>query len=81
MEIVDFHVAKTNLSQLVDEAAAGHPFVIAKAGKPLVQVTAIATPRPTDRLGFMAGRISVPDDFDTLGKDVIETLFGRDDGA
>jgi prevent-host-death family protein len=81
METVNIHAAKTHLSRLVDKAAAGHPFVIAKAGKPLVQVTAIPTPRPADRLGFMAGQIAVPDDFDTLGKDIIETLFGHHDGA
>lgn len=81
METVNIHAAKTHLSRLVDKAAAGHPFVIAKAGKPLVQVTAIPTPRPSDRLGFMAGQIVVPDDFDTLGKDVVETLFGHDGGA
>ncbi|MFN5756481.1 MAG: type II toxin-antitoxin system Phd/YefM family antitoxin [Planctomycetia bacterium] len=79
METVNIHAAKTHLSRLVDKAAAGHPFVIAKAGKPLVQVTAIPSPRPADRLGFMAGQIEVPDDFDTLGRDVIRALFGHED--
>lgn len=79
METVNIHAAKTHLSRLVDKAAAGHPFVIAKAGKPLVQVTAIPSPRPADRLGFMAGQIEVPDDFDALGRDVIRALFGHED--
>ena len=78
METINIHAAKTHLSRLVDKAAAGHPFVIAKAGKPLVQVTAIPAPRPADRLGFMAGQIAVPDDFDTLGRDVIQVLFGHE---
>ena len=78
METVNIHAAKTHLSRLVDQAAAGHPFVIAKAGKPLVQVTAIPAPRPADRLGFMVGQIAVPDDFYTLGRDAIQALFGHD---
>ncbi|WP_164173703.1 type II toxin-antitoxin system Phd/YefM family antitoxin, partial [Stenotrophomonas maltophilia] len=34
MEIVNIHDAKTHLSRLVDKAARGQSFVIAKAGKP-----------------------------------------------
>lgn len=75
METFNIHAAKTHLSRLIEKAAAGHPFVIAKAGKPLVQVTAIPTPKPADRLGFMAGQIAVPDDFDTMGRDLIHALF------
>lgn len=75
METFNIHAAKTHLSRLVEKAAAGHPFVIAKAGKPLVQVTAIPAPKPADRLGFMAGQIAVPDDFDTMGRDLIHALF------
>jgi len=81
METVNIHAAKTHLSRLVDQAAAGQPFVIAKAGKPLVQVTAIPAPQPAERLGFMAGQIAVPDDFDTLGRDEIQALFGPEPGA
>jgi prevent-host-death family protein len=81
MKPINIHAAKTHLSRLVDQAAAGHPFVIAKAGKPLVQVTAIPAPQPADRLGFMAGQIAVPDDFDTLGRDEIQALFGREPDA
>ena len=81
MEKVNIHAAKTHLSRLVEQAAAGHPFVIAKAGKPLVQVTAIPSARPADRLGFMAGQISVPDDFDSLGRDVINAIFGQEDDS
>ena len=31
------------------------------------------------RLGFLAGKIEVPDDFDTMGQDEIERLFGMAD--
>lgn len=76
---VNIHAAKTHLSRLVEEAANGTPFVIAKAGKPLVKVTAIDVPDPmARRLGFMAGEISVPDDFDTMGSDTISRMFDGD---
>ena len=44
MKRVNIHEAKTHLSRLVDEAAEGKPFIIAKAGKPLVKVVALDAP-------------------------------------
>lgn len=76
METVNIHEAKTQLSKLVDEAVKGKPFVIAKAGKPLVKVTALDTPAAPKRIGFLEGEISVPDDFDRMGSAEIATLFG-----
>jgi prevent-host-death family protein len=78
MQTVNIHEAKTHLSRLVEEAAKGEPFVIAKAGKPLVKVTALDAPVAgrVRRLGFMAGRILVPDDFDRMGSGEIERMFG-----
>jgi prevent-host-death family protein len=78
MQIVNIHEAKTHLSRLIEQAAKGEPFIIAKAGKPLVKVTAID---PTlgggeRRLGFMSGQIAVPGDFDRMGETEIEHLFG-----
>ncbi|MEI7606006.1 MAG: type II toxin-antitoxin system prevent-host-death family antitoxin [Rhodospirillaceae bacterium] len=72
------HQAKTHLSRLVEQAAHGEPFVIARAGKPLVRVAAVDTApaRPARRLGFLAGQIAVPEDFDRMGGDEIERLFG-----
>jgi prevent-host-death family protein len=77
MRTVNMHEAKTHLSRLVEQAAKGEPFVIAKAGKPMVKVVAIDTPaeKPKRRLGFMKGRISVPDDFDRMGEDEIRRMF------
>ena len=75
MSVVNIHEAKTHLSRLVDQAANGEPFVIAKAGKPLVKVTAIDAPAAPQRLGFMAGGFTVPDDFDRMGSEAIEKLF------
>ena len=78
MKHVNIHEAKTHLSKLVDEAAKGEPFVIAKAGKPLVKVTAIDAPesRKVRPIGFLAGQIVVPDDFDRMGAAEIEQMFG-----
>lgn len=77
MKIVNIHEAKTHLSRLVEEAAGGESFVIAKAGKPMVKVTALSVPvgEEIKRLGFMAGQISVPDDFDRMGEEEIERIF------
>ena len=56
MKTVNMHEAKTHLSKLVAKAVAGEPFVIARAGKPLVKVTPVEeeTKKPLSRLGFMA---------------------------
>ena len=78
METVNIHEAKTQLSKLVDRAADGEAFVIAKAGKPLVKVTALDTPRQPRRLGFLDGEIAVPDDFNRMGEREIAVLFGAD---
>jgi len=80
MLIVNIHEAKTHLSRLVERAAKGEPFVIAKAGKPLVKVTALDAPAAGQvrRLGFMAGEIAVPEDFDRMGSAEIEELFPGD---
>jgi prevent-host-death family protein len=80
MRTINIHEAKTHLSRLVDAAARGESFIIAKAGKPIVKVVALDAPEADQirRLGFMAGRIAVPDDFDRMGEAEIERLF---DGA
>ena len=76
MVTVNIHEAKTQLSKLVDRAAKGETFVIAKAGKALVKVAALDAPAAPQRLGFLAGEIVVPDDFDRMGEAEIAALFG-----
>ncbi len=80
MQVFNIHDAKTHLSRLVERAAKGEPFVIAKAGRPMVKVMALDAPESSQmkRFGFLAGQISVPDDFGTMGADVIQTLFERE---
>jgi len=79
VKIVNIHEAKTHLSRLVEEAAKGEPFIIAKAGKPLVKVVAVEAPKAKTRLGFMNGQINVPEDFNQMGAAEIEQLFGLDE--
>jgi prevent-host-death family protein len=77
MKTVNIHEAKTHLSRLIDLAAKGEPFVIAKAGKPMVRVTAVEAPLPrVRRTGFLKGQIKVPDDFDRMGASEIAKMFG-----
>jgi len=78
MQTVNIHEAKTHLSRLIEQAVEGEPFIIAKAGKPLVKVSRVDSPGPAQmkRVGFMAGQIAVPDDFDRMGSEEIEQLFG-----
>jgi prevent-host-death family protein len=77
MRTVNIHEAKTHLSRLVQRAAEGEPFVIAKAGKPLVKVVPLdALPEgETNRIGFLDGLIDVPDDFKSIGAAEIEEMF------
>jgi prevent-host-death family protein len=80
MRTVNIHEAKTHLSRLVEAAARGEPFIIAKAGKPLVKVVPLEAPgRRPSRLGGLEGRFTVPDDFDTMFADEIRTMFEGDE--
>jgi prevent-host-death family protein len=78
MKSVNIREAKANLSKLVAKATKGESFVIAKAGKPLVKVVPLDAPSPGEvrRLGFLAGHVKVPDDFDRMGEAKIGRLFG-----
>jgi prevent-host-death family protein len=83
MKQVNIHEAKTHLSRLVEAAARGEAFVIAKAGRPLVKVVPVeetdsresAKERAKRRIGFMEGQFTVPDDFDTFMQDEIIAMF------
>lgn len=76
---MNMHEAKTHLSSLVAQAINGEPFIIAKEGKPLVKVVAVDTSETAaqQRIGFLAGQVQVPADFDTMGAAEITGLFGN----
>lgn len=77
IDIVNIHDAKTNLSRLVDLASKGHPFIIAKAGKPLVKVEAIGN-KPKKVIGALKGIYPAVDDIDASFADDIANLFSGD---
>lgn len=73
MQTVNIHEAKTHLSRLVEGAARGEAFIIAKAGRPMVKVVPLNAPAggQVRRLGFLEGQIEVPEDFDRMGSGAI----------
>ena len=83
MEAINIHEAKANLSRLLKQVQEGHPFIIAKAGKPIARVTSIDAPEPKQakRLGFLVGQIEVPPDFDRMGEKEIQALFGEENAS
>ncbi|WP_011296090.1 type II toxin-antitoxin system Phd/YefM family antitoxin [Cupriavidus necator] len=78
MQTVNIHEAKTHLSRLIEEVAAGDEVVIAKAGKPVVRLVPFVTPKPPRRLGGLQGKIRTADDFDApLAEDLLAAFEGR----
>jgi prevent-host-death family protein len=76
METFNIHEAKTHLSRLIEKAVAGEPFIIAKAGKPMVQVTAISEiKRPPRQFGFLKGQFKSPKDFKAFARKEIDEMF------
>ena len=77
MKIVNVHEAKTHLSRLLEEVEAGQEVVIARAGRPVARLTALQPARSPRRLGALAGRYTVPEDWDApLPADVIARFAG-----
>ena len=76
MQTVNIHEAKTHLSRLIEKAVAGEPFIIAKAGRPMVKVLAIAeTESKLRKAGFLKGKYRVPKDIKAFARDEIEEMF------
>jgi prevent-host-death family protein len=74
MKTVNIHEAKTHLSRLLEGVAQGESFVIAKSGKPVAKVVPILD-KPPQRIGFMEGQFTVPDNFDTMFAKEIRSMF------
>jgi prevent-host-death family protein len=74
-KIINIHEAKTHLSRLVDEVAAGAEITIAKAGKPMARLSPIGTPVKEKHLGLLKGKIKVAKDFNTPLSDEVLGLF------
>jgi prevent-host-death family protein len=78
MPTYNVHAAKSQLSRLLDAAVAGEDVVIAKAGKPVVRLVPVEQNRERRKLGTLAGKLHVPDDFDDpLPDDILADFEGR----
>ncbi len=78
METINIYEAKTRLSQLVDQAAAGEDVIVSRNGKPVARITQLAAPRPKVRFGLLAGKVLIADDFDApLPDEVLAGFEGR----
>ncbi|HEX4385328.1 MAG TPA: type II toxin-antitoxin system prevent-host-death family antitoxin [Myxococcales bacterium] len=75
---VNIYEAKTRLSALVDQAAAGHDVIIGRAGKPVARLTRLEEPKRKVRFGGLKGKFKVPDDFDAPLPDSVLAAFAGD---
>ena len=73
---INIHEAKTHLSRLVEQAAKGREFVIAKAGKPMVRVVPLQAPPLVRTLGFLAGQGVIEVDVKEGFLDDVAAMFG-----
>jgi prevent-host-death family protein len=78
MKTVNMHQAKTHLSRLVEEAAAGEDIVIARAGKPLVRLVAIGTTARPRQLGALAGKVDERKDAWAGDPELEASFYGGD---
>lgn len=79
MDAINVYQAKTRLSELLDRAAAGEEIVIARHGRPIARLVAYTPPaRKRRKLGLLAGKWDVPDDFDApLPEEILDAFEGR----
>jgi len=61
---INIYEAKTRLSKLVDQAAAGQDVLICRAGKPVARLTRLKEAKPVVRFGLLKGSVKVSKDFD-----------------
>ncbi len=79
MRIVNIHHAKTHLSKIIDDVAAGQEVIIAKAGKPMARLSPLNRAPTSKKLGLLKGKLEVPDDFNTpLDDEELAGLFGAE---
>ena len=63
MDTINIHEAKTHLSRLIEEVAAGKEIVIAKNGVPRARLVPLERARKL-KFGVLKGKLRYPDDFD-----------------
>lgn len=78
MDPVNIHVAKTQLSKLIEAAERGEKVIIARAGKPVAQLVALQNQKPARKAGSMKGLFEVPDSFfDPLPENLLDAFEGK----
>ncbi len=68
--------ARAALSRLVDEAATGEEWIIAKDGRPMARLVPLEKAPPERRIGLWQGRVQIGEDFDSPLPDELLELFG-----
>jgi antitoxin (DNA-binding transcriptional repressor) of toxin-antitoxin stability system len=76
---VNIHEAKTHLSRIIQNIlASGEPVTIARAGKPVVILSAHPGSRPTQRaLGILRGKVRLPDDLGAYDAEIRKMFEGE----
>ena len=78
MDPVNIHVAKTQLSKLIEAAERGEEVIIARAGKPVAKLMALENQKPAHKAGRMRGLFEVPDSFfEPLPEDTLDAFEGK----
>ena len=72
---INIYEAKTQLSKLVDEAAAGKDVIISRAGKPVARLTRLEEPKRGVRFGLLKGAVKIARDFDAALPDEVLAQF------
>jgi prevent-host-death family protein len=73
--VINIYDAKTQLSKLIEQAAAGKDVVIARGGKPIARLTRLDTPRRKLKFGVLKGKVKIAEDFDAALPDEIAAQF------
>lgn len=73
---INMYEAKTKLSQLAEQAWAGEKVIIAKNGKPYLELRPYVAAQGQRKPGRLAGKIHMSADFDETPKEVIEAFEG-----
>jgi prevent-host-death family protein len=76
-DLINIHDAKTHLSRIVEDVAAGREVIIAKAGRPMARLVPLEATVTKKTLGLLKGKIKIPPDFNSPLPDSVMQLFER----
>ena len=76
MRTINIHEAKTHLSRLVEDVAAGEEIIIAKNGRPCARIVPLETTKLPRQPGGWEGKVSMADDFnDPLPREIEDAFY------